>query len=186
MPQIISKRIPYVGNIYDTQPVGEVIQCERETTPAGYIELTDERQSVLRSKYPELFKQIGTTYGAEDDEHFNLPSKNESGSVTEDKTNNLIDSFIKNTTIFDTGLLNLGDGQTATVTLNNSRQYLYVNVHATFNTEVVLLRAFGGLLYKTVICGSGTIISNSYQNVTFQAPGNCRGYLFQFGELSTT
>lgn len=75
MPEIIRKRVSYVGNIYDTQPVGEVIQCERETTPAGYIELTDVRQSVLRSKYPQLFKEIGTTYGAEDDEHFNLPSK---------------------------------------------------------------------------------------------------------------
>lgn len=74
MPQIIRKRIPYVGNIYDSQPVGEIIQCERETPPTGYIELGETRKSVLRSKYPELFKQIGTTYGAEDDEHFNLPS----------------------------------------------------------------------------------------------------------------
>lgn len=49
--------IPFAGN-------GDI--------PAGF--LLCNGASVLRDTYPDLFKVIGTTYGADDDLHFNLPN----------------------------------------------------------------------------------------------------------------
>ena len=49
--------IPFAGN-------GDI--------PAGF--LLCNGASVLRDTYPDLFKVIGTTYGAVDDTHFNLPN----------------------------------------------------------------------------------------------------------------
>lgn len=36
--------------------------------------LPADGQSVLRKTFPELFEAIGTSFGADDDEHFNLPN----------------------------------------------------------------------------------------------------------------
>ena len=40
--------------------------------PVGYLELNG--QSISRNTYQRLYEIFGTTYGAEDDEHFNLPN----------------------------------------------------------------------------------------------------------------
>lgn len=70
---IYKNKVNYGVNISDSQPVGQIIESVSETTPAGYLPC--DGRSLLRSDYPDLFKKIGTTYGAEDDEHFNLPNE---------------------------------------------------------------------------------------------------------------
>lgn len=55
----IGTTIPFSGN-------GDI--------PVGF--LLCNGASVLRTAYPDLFAVIGTLYGAEDDEHFNLPNLN--------------------------------------------------------------------------------------------------------------
>lgn len=70
---IYKNKVNYGVNISDSQPVGQIIESASETTPAGYLPILDARQSVLCADYPDLFKKIGITYGAVDDEHFNLP-----------------------------------------------------------------------------------------------------------------
>lgn len=60
-------------------PAGTIVGLPSDTVPVGYL-LCDGR-SLLREDssenandgYPELFKAIGTIYGAVDDLHFNLP-----------------------------------------------------------------------------------------------------------------
>lgn len=91
MPQIIKNKVPYVGNIYDTQPVGEVVQIGSDTAPVGYLPC--DGRSLLRSEYPELFKRIGTTYGAEDDEHFNLPKESDVDIVSTEEINSKLNDY---------------------------------------------------------------------------------------------
>lgn len=93
MPAIKMNGVTYAGNMYDTQPVGEIIQFSGDGIPAGYVELTDERQSVLRSDYPTLFKKIGTKYGAEDDLHFNLPAASEVDTVSSAQLNDALTDY---------------------------------------------------------------------------------------------
>lgn len=75
MPNIVRKKISYVGNVHDIQPIGEICNIDVDSAPPGYLPC--DGRSVLRSKYPELFKKIGTKYGAVDDEHFNLPNEDD-------------------------------------------------------------------------------------------------------------
>lgn len=51
---------------------GEVKITARSTAPTGW--LLCQGQSLLRSAYPRLFAAIGTTYGAADSTHFNVPN----------------------------------------------------------------------------------------------------------------
>lgn len=94
MPSIVRKKITYSGNIHDTQPVGEIINFDNEIPPLGYLPC--DGRSVLRSTHSELFKKIGTKYGAEDDEHFNLPTEDDVGKnaiikIEEDSDENFDD-----------------------------------------------------------------------------------------------
>lgn len=50
---------------------GEVKMIATPTPPAGW--LLCQGQSLLRTQYPRLFAALGTTYGAADSTHFNLP-----------------------------------------------------------------------------------------------------------------
>ncbi len=52
-------------------PVGLIIESPVETIPNGWLECNGA--SLLRSDYPTLFAIIGTTFGAADGTHFNLP-----------------------------------------------------------------------------------------------------------------
>lgn len=71
---IIKNGVPYGGiQLNDTQPISQIIQSDAESIP-GYIKLTDERQSLLKSDYPELYDKIGDKYGNKDNLHFNTPS----------------------------------------------------------------------------------------------------------------
>lgn len=77
---IFKNDVNYGVNISDSQPVGQIIESASEKTPAGYLPC--DGRSLLRSDYPDLFKKIGTTYGAEDDEHFNLPTEDDVTSLS--------------------------------------------------------------------------------------------------------
>jgi microcystin-dependent protein len=59
------------GTVYDSDQVGTVKAFSGTTIPTNWM-LADGR-SLLRSSYPDLFTAIGTTYGAVDGTHFNLP-----------------------------------------------------------------------------------------------------------------
>jgi microcystin-dependent protein len=60
-----------MGTVYDTDQVGTVKAFSGTTVPTNWM-LADGR-SLLRTDYPDLFTAIGTTYGAVDGTHFNLP-----------------------------------------------------------------------------------------------------------------
>lgn len=51
---------------------GFIIGLPFSTIPVGYLKC--DGSSLLREDYDDLFNAIGTTYGAEDDYHFNLPN----------------------------------------------------------------------------------------------------------------
>ncbi len=58
----------------DTMPVGiEATWPSNSPVPEGWLE--ENGASLSRAMYPDLFSVIGTTHGAVDDEHFNLPDK---------------------------------------------------------------------------------------------------------------
>lgn len=76
MAKMILNGIEYAGiEINDTQPIGEIIDSGSDEVPLGYLPC--DGRSLLRSEYPELFKAIGTKYGAVDAQHFNLPNEDE-------------------------------------------------------------------------------------------------------------
>lgn len=62
---------------------GVVLPYAGSSSPSGW--LLCYGQSLLRSDYPELFANIGTTYGSADGTHFNLPDLR--GRVTAGKDN---------------------------------------------------------------------------------------------------
>lgn len=51
---------------------GFIMGLPYDTIPTGYLKC--DGSSLLREDYEELFKAIGTIYGAVDDYHFNLPN----------------------------------------------------------------------------------------------------------------
>jgi len=53
--------------------IGEIVQWAGTTNPYPGKWLDCDGSSLLRSAYPDLFSAIGTTYGAVDGTHFNLP-----------------------------------------------------------------------------------------------------------------
>lgn len=59
------------GGAVDATPPGTVIMSARTTPPSGY--LACDGASLLRASFPALFSAIGTTYGAADGTHFNVP-----------------------------------------------------------------------------------------------------------------
>lgn len=64
--------VSLTGGAVDATPVGTVIMTARTTAPAGY--LICNGASLLRAgTYAALFAAIGTTYGAVDGTHFNIP-----------------------------------------------------------------------------------------------------------------
>lgn len=56
----------------DVTPVGTIAMYPTDTTPAKWLKCAGA--SLLRADYPDLFAVIGTTYGAADGTHFNLPN----------------------------------------------------------------------------------------------------------------
>lgn len=50
---------------------GSILAIPYSTIPIGYLKC--DGSSLLREDYADLFKKIGTTYGAADDYHFNIP-----------------------------------------------------------------------------------------------------------------
>jgi len=56
----------------DVTPVGTIAMYPTDTTPAKWLKCGGA--SLLRADYAELFAVIGTTYGAADGTHFNLPN----------------------------------------------------------------------------------------------------------------
>lgn len=88
MAKMILNGIEYAGiEINDTQPIGEIIDSGSDEVPLGYLPC--DGRSLLRSEYPELFKAIGTKYGAVDAQHFNLPNEEEAESVIDDNETSL-------------------------------------------------------------------------------------------------
>ena len=91
---------------------------------------------------------------------------------------------------YDSGLLNLSDNQEKTVTLDQTKMYLYINIHAISGQELVILNCFNGVLKQTRIThaygGSDTVITNSGQDVTFKSTSNCRGHLLLLTDFTAT
>lgn len=50
---------------------GSILAIPYSTVPVGYLKC--DGSSLLREDYTDLFEKIGTTYGAVDDYHFNIP-----------------------------------------------------------------------------------------------------------------
>ena len=50
---------------------GSILAIPYSTVPVGYLKC--DGSSLLRKDYADLFEKIGTTYGAADDYHFNIP-----------------------------------------------------------------------------------------------------------------
>ena len=50
---------------------GSILAIPYSTVPIGYLKC--DGSSLLREDYADLFEKIGTTYGAVDDYHFNIP-----------------------------------------------------------------------------------------------------------------
>lgn len=50
---------------------GSILAIPYSTVPVGYLKC--DGSSLLREDYADLFEKIGTTYGAADDYHFNIP-----------------------------------------------------------------------------------------------------------------
>lgn len=50
---------------------GSILAIPYSTVPVGYLKC--DGSSLLRKDYADLFDKIGTTYGAADDYHFNIP-----------------------------------------------------------------------------------------------------------------
>lgn len=98
MPKIMYNGVAYGGNytIYDSLPIGEIISLAYDVAPQGFLKC--DGSSYLRTKYAALFAKIGTTYGAVDDDHFNVPNINET-TITDNKliisTNTSGYSYIK-------------------------------------------------------------------------------------------
>lgn len=96
---------------------------------------------------------------------------------------------VRDRTIIETDLLTLGDYETKTVTLLQSNQYMFMNIHAIQGGEIVLLTSFNGSLYKTKVCsgrGTDTTFTINGNAVTFKANAACRGHLFKVTEPGTT
>lgn len=53
--------------------IGEIVTYAGNTNPYPTMWLDCDGASLLRTDYPDLFNVIGTTYGAADGTHFNLP-----------------------------------------------------------------------------------------------------------------
>lgn len=115
MSQIFKNEISYSGNVYDSEPVGEIIQMAGDKTPPGYIPLEEERKSVLRSAYPDLFKKIGTKYGATDELHFNLPAIEEVETVSTAQMKEALTNFLN--IIYPVGSIYMSVNSTSPSTL---------------------------------------------------------------------
>lgn len=61
-----------VNNGADGLQSGDLVPTARNTARAGF--LMCQGQSLLRVDYPSLFTAIGTSYGAADSTHFNIPN----------------------------------------------------------------------------------------------------------------
>lgn len=179
MPQIKLKGTTYAGNIYDNQPVGEVIQSASDKTPAGYLELLETRRSVLRIDYPDLFRKIGIKYGAEDDQHFNLPSKYEADivsttqlneavadKVTNTQLNDALDAYyyVKDNTNFDYSNVNLNNitksGIYSVVTDNSARDNFPSGINGVLYVYSYVIGS--NQFVRQIFYRIGTINSNDY------------------------
>lgn len=62
---------PKAAGIHYAMPAGAVVPFAGSSAPTGF--LICDGSSLLRSSYADLFAAIGTTYGAADGSHFNIP-----------------------------------------------------------------------------------------------------------------
>lgn len=161
MSKLIRKGVVYAGNIYDTQPVGEVIQMAGDKNPAGYLPC--DGRSVLRSDYPELFKKIGTKYGAEDDEHFNLPTEDDVDTVSTNELNNALTSQYEDITSQCVAINN-------SVTINGVYAYKMGSI-ITLCADIISKGAIHGIIQ---IPQKYTPRSTDYSH--FWYPYNIKGY----------
>jgi microcystin-dependent protein len=69
VPRTTIKEAPGVGET--GVPSGTVVGYAGVTAPAGWLLL--DGSSLVRTAYPTIFSLLGTTYGAADGTHFNLP-----------------------------------------------------------------------------------------------------------------
>ena len=79
-PWVVAR--PALADVSLAVPPGVMFEWPTTTAPSGYL-LCDGR-SLLRADYPALFAVLGTTYGAADGAHFNLPDHRGRVSVTLD------------------------------------------------------------------------------------------------------
>jgi microcystin-dependent protein len=68
--------------------VGVTIEAGVSTAPAGY--LAEDGTSYLRTTYPGLFAEIGTTFGSVDGTHFNVPLTLGLAVINRDAANSII------------------------------------------------------------------------------------------------
>lgn len=66
---------PSFANTAANVPVGFMMMYAGTKVPEGFMPA--QGQNLLRADYPELFKIIGTRFGAADNEHFSLPDTRE-------------------------------------------------------------------------------------------------------------
>jgi microcystin-dependent protein len=74
--------------------VGVTIEAGVSTAPAGY--LAEDGTSYLRTTYPGLFAEIGTTFGSVDGTHFNVPLTLGLAVINRDAANSIITSASTN------------------------------------------------------------------------------------------
>jgi microcystin-dependent protein len=74
--------------------VGVTIEANVSSAPAGY--LAEDGTSYLRTTYPGLFAEIGTTFGSADGTHFNVPLTFGLAVINRDAANSIITSASTN------------------------------------------------------------------------------------------
>jgi len=72
-------------------PSGASMDFAGSVEPAGWF--FEDGRSLLRSAYPSLYAAIGTTYGAADVDHFNIPNQKGRVSVTRDPAQTEFDTL---------------------------------------------------------------------------------------------
>jgi microcystin-dependent protein len=149
-------------------PIGAMLPYAGSTAPALY--LLCDGSSKLRASYPDLFAAIGTTYGAADGTHFNVPDL--AGRVPAGKE---ASASRLTSTYFGGNSANLGAvggaeshtltaGQIPSITSANAAQAISVSSGGV----TLIYTTSGSLIDQGIIGGSGTRVGNN----TSQASAN--------------
>jgi microcystin-dependent protein len=111
--------------------VGVTIEAGVSTAPAGY--LAEDGTSYLRTTYPGLFAEIGTTFGSVDGTHFNVPLTLGLAVINRDAANSIITSASTNGANAAT-LGGKGGEQTHTLTTAEMPSHTHVEQHDNANS----------------------------------------------------